>query len=97
MVNNENNVNATPNTVPNPTERNLNDDQIKELINKAKNDRNVRLSLADGIHSTVTRNFIIVGTGDGGCNIAQAIMNACPGCILYCLQYFYPWYDQVKS
>ena len=78
MVNNENNVNATPNTVPNPTERNLNDDQIKELINKAKNDRNVRLSLADGIHSTVTRNFIIVGTGDGGCNIAQAIMNACP-------------------
>lgn len=78
MVNNENNVNATLNTVPNPTERNLNDDQIKELINKAKNDRNVRLSLADGIHSTVTRNFIIVGTGDGGCNIAQAIMNACP-------------------
>ena len=57
---------------------NLTEEDMKKIVDRAKNDKVSSMSFASGIHSTISRNFIVVGTGDGGCNIAQAIKNVCP-------------------
>lgn len=62
----------------NTTNNVITDQEIKQAIDRAKIHKDAIISMASGIHSTVSRNFIVVGTGDGGCNIAQAIKNVCP-------------------
>ena len=66
---------TVPSSIPTPS---ISDEKITGMVERVKTDRNVRLSLADGIKDIVNRNLIIVGTGDGGCNIAQEINKACP-------------------
>lgn len=82
---NETNNNASPKNpaptiptaaIPTPT---ISNEHLAKVIERAKSDHNVRLSLADGVQPVMAkRNLIIVGTGDGGCNIAKAINDACP-------------------
>lgn len=49
-----------------------NDDAIKGVIDRAKADGVISATVADHI-DVPSRNFITVGLGDGGCNIASAI------------------------
>lgn len=66
------------NNEPSKNLSNLTEEDMKKIVDRAKNDKVSSMSFASGIHSTISRNFIVVGTGDGGCNIAQAIKNVCP-------------------
>lgn len=65
---------------------NLNEKQINEILTKAANQAareaiddmaNEKTSDSTGIR-TITRNILVIGTGDGGCNIASDIKKAYP-------------------
>lgn len=56
---------------------NWNEEAIKDVIDRAKADGVVSATMTDSIDAP-SRNFITVGLGDGGCNIASAIAKAIP-------------------
>lgn len=56
---------------------NMTNQEIQELITK-ETPKSVKPQIADGVTPTTTRKLMIVGCGDGGCNIATEIANKIP-------------------
>lgn len=68
------------------TNNSWSDEQIKDVVEKAKADGVTSISTTDHISAVKThRNLMVIGCGDGGCNIASEIRSKVPD--VFCIAY----------